>query len=100
MTRIGTPQELVVRVDRVVGLVVSRAATVRLGHHDFTDQVFDAPIVMHKPNGQVIQQFLIARFHAVEAKIARRFYQRLADQMHPNAVCHDASGQRVVFGSH
>jgi hypothetical protein len=54
------------------------------------------PSVAHEPRGEVVEQLRMAGAAAVEAKVAGRIDQTLAEVVVPEPVDEDARGQRVA----
>ena len=57
--------------------------------------VFDRPTAANELAGQPIQQGGMRRPLALDAEVARRSDQAVAEVIHPNSIDHHASGQRV-----
>ena len=56
----------------------------------------DQPLV-HEPRGEVVEQLGVAGGFGLHAQVVGRADEALAEMVHPDAVDHDAGGERVVL---
>ena len=95
---VHAPAVFVVGVDGVVLSVVGGAHLVGAAEHDLFDEFFDGPAVFHEGEGEVVEEFGEGGFHAHEAEVVGGGDDGLAHEVEPDAVGHDAGGERVVLG--
>ena len=96
---VGPPEQAIVGVEALGALVADpRLLPVRRGGDDQAVQVLDLPSPFHEPRREVVEQLRMARPAAVEAEVARRLDQPLAEVVIPEPVHEDAGRQRVARG--
>ena len=93
---VGAPQQPIVRIGREIGRRIIRAQLVRRGEHDLAMHGLDRPLVLDEAARQIIEQLRMRGTLAQLAEIAGRAHDSLAEMMLPDAIHHDARGQRIA----
>ena len=60
---------------------------------------FELPVVCDQLMRQVVEQFWVARFSAIDAEIVGRTYKTQAEILNPQAIDDDPSRQRIICGN-
>ena len=79
-------QQPVVRVQLLMAKVVVARLLVDAGKHQHPVQFLEGPAVLHKPPGEVVQQFGMAGWIGAQTKIVGSRHQAGAKMMEPDAV--------------
>ena len=71
------------------------AATIGVRQHDFTDELFDIPVV-HKHHGQLVDKRLVRRQSTLDTEVLFCFNNASAKELCPNSVDGNACRQWVI----
>ena len=77
-------------------LLPSRCLSIGVAHDDGFHETFHVPTGFHELNRQPVEQLRMTRPLALRAKVFRRFDDACPEDVSPESVHHDASGQRVL----
>ena len=90
------PDQNVIRVDLVGPGVEPGIELIGATEHELADQCLDRPAVLHERDSQVVEQLGMARRLPGCPEVVGRRDQSATEQMQPDAVDHDAGGERVL----
>ena len=89
------PHELVFGIDLGCFLAIFRGLLIGVREHDEAVHFLDAPTVLDEGGGEVIEQLLVGGSFAHHAEIAGAADDAAAETTIPDAVGHDARGERI-----
>src|SRR5207244_426428 len=90
------------RIEAVVGIALEQGGrdfgrlTESRASDDQTGKGFDVPMMVGKPDRQIIEQFRMAGQFALGAEVGARLDEAGAEELLPVTIDGDAGGERVV----